>query len=45
MRDALDHVFNHQTHHRGQVSQILDEMGVAHDFSNLILGAEIPAGS
>ena len=25
--DALDHVFNHQTHHRGQVSQILDELG------------------
>jgi uncharacterized damage-inducible protein DinB len=45
LRDALDHMFNHQTHHRGQVSQILDEMGVAHDFSNLILGAEIPAGS
>ena len=42
---AVSHFFNHQTHHRGQVSQILDEMGVAHDFSNLILGAEIPAGS
>jgi uncharacterized damage-inducible protein DinB len=33
---ALDHVFNHQTHHRGQVSQILDELGVEHDFSNLL---------
>jgi uncharacterized damage-inducible protein DinB len=43
MRDALDHVFNHQTHHRGQVSQILDEMGIAHDFSNLFAAAEIPA--
>jgi uncharacterized damage-inducible protein DinB len=41
-RDALDHVFNHQTHHRGQVSQILDEMGIVHDFSNLIAVAEIP---
>lgn len=45
LRDALDHMFNHQTHHRGQISQILDEMGVTHDFSNLILAAEIPAGS
>jgi uncharacterized damage-inducible protein DinB len=36
LRDAVDHVFNHQTHHRGQVSQILDELGVEHDFSNLI---------
>jgi uncharacterized damage-inducible protein DinB len=35
-RDALDHVFNHQTHHRGQLSQILDEMGVEHDYSNLL---------
>jgi uncharacterized damage-inducible protein DinB len=41
-RDALDHVFNHQTHHRGQVSQILDELGVKHDFSNLMDSAEIP---
>jgi uncharacterized damage-inducible protein DinB len=45
LRDALDHMFNHQTHHRGQVSHILDDMGVAHDFSNLILVAELPAGS
>jgi uncharacterized damage-inducible protein DinB len=43
--DVLDHVFNHQTHHRGQVSQLLDEMGVVHDFSNLISAAEIPAES
>jgi uncharacterized damage-inducible protein DinB len=40
--DALDHVFNHQTHHRGQISQILDELGVEHDWSNLIGVAEIP---
>jgi uncharacterized damage-inducible protein DinB len=38
--DAADHVFNHQTHHRGQISQILDELGVAHDFSNLLDAAE-----
>jgi uncharacterized damage-inducible protein DinB len=42
-RDAADHVFNHQTHHRGQISQILDELGIAHDFSNLIGVAESPA--
>jgi uncharacterized damage-inducible protein DinB len=42
LRDALDHVFNHQAHHRGQVSQILDELGIAHDWSNLIGSAEIP---
>ncbi|HUV07668.1 MAG TPA: DinB family protein, partial [Spirochaetia bacterium] len=32
---VLLHVFNHQTHHRGQISQILDSHGVEHDFSNL----------
>jgi uncharacterized damage-inducible protein DinB len=26
-------LFVHGTHHRGQISQILDEMGVEHDFS------------
>jgi uncharacterized damage-inducible protein DinB len=41
-RDALDHVFNHQTHHRGQVSQILDELGVEHDWSNIIGVADVP---
>jgi uncharacterized damage-inducible protein DinB len=41
-RDAFDHVFNHQTHHRGQVSQVLDELGVEHDWSNLIGVAEAP---
>lgn len=43
LREALDHVFNHQTHHRGQISQILDELGIAHDYSNLIGAAESPA--
>jgi uncharacterized damage-inducible protein DinB len=42
LREAVDHVFNHQTHHRGQGSQILDELKVEHDFSNLIGVAEIP---
>ena len=43
LREALDHVFNHQTHHRGQVSQILDEMGILHDYSNLIGAAGTPS--
>jgi len=42
LRDAVDHFFNHQTHHRGQVSQILDELGVKHDYSNLIGVAQLP---
>jgi uncharacterized damage-inducible protein DinB len=29
-------MFNHQTHHRGQIAQILDEEGVANDYSNLV---------
>ena len=32
----LLHMFNHQTHHRGQVAQVLDEHGVENDVSNLI---------
>lgn len=32
----LTHVFNHQTHHRGSIAQILDENGVENDFSNLL---------
>jgi uncharacterized damage-inducible protein DinB len=43
-RDALDHVFNHQTHHRGQISQILDVLGAKHDYSNLIDVAQAPSG-
>jgi uncharacterized damage-inducible protein DinB len=42
LRDAVEHVFNHQTHHRGQISQILDELGVKHDYSNLIGVAPVP---
>ena len=34
---ALMHMFNHQTHHRGQVSQILDQLKIENDFSNIIL--------
>jgi uncharacterized damage-inducible protein DinB len=29
-------MFNHQTHHRGQVAQVLDEHGIENDVSNLI---------
>ena len=28
----------HGTHHRGQISQILDEMGIDHNFSGLDVG-------
>ncbi len=45
MHEALDHVFNHQTHHRGQVSQILDELGIEHDYSNLVGCAAAPGES
>ena len=33
---ALIHIFNHETHHRGQVSQILDQLKIDNDFSNMI---------
>ena len=33
---VLMHLFNHQTHHRGAISQILDENEVKNDYSNLI---------
>jgi uncharacterized damage-inducible protein DinB len=32
----LLHMFNHETHHRGQIAQVLDERGVANDYSNLV---------
>ena len=34
--EILIHMFNHQTHHRGEISQILDESGIDNDFSNMI---------
>lgn len=30
------HLLNHRTHHRGAISQILDENGVENDYSNLM---------
>lgn len=34
--EILMHVLNHATHHRGQISQILDERGIENDYSNLV---------
>jgi uncharacterized damage-inducible protein DinB len=33
----LLHLFNHQTHHRGQVAALLDQAGVVNDYSSLAL--------
>ena len=33
---TLLHLFNHQTHHRGQVAALLDQFGIENDYSNLI---------
>ena len=33
---AMIHFFNHQTHHRGQISNILDDLQVENNYSNLI---------
>ena len=33
---AMAHFFNHQTHHRGQISAILDEMNIENNYSNMI---------
>ena len=33
---TLLHWFNHQTHHRGQISVLLDMVGVDHDFSSVL---------
>ena len=32
---GLLHLFNHQTHHRGQISQILDAQKIEHDYSGI----------
>lgn len=39
---ALMHMFNHETHHRGQIAEILDEMGVENDYSNINVTLEQP---
>ncbi|OGP82384.1 MAG: hypothetical protein A2Z08_03165 [Deltaproteobacteria bacterium RBG_16_54_11] len=33
---VLLHMFNHQTHNRGQIAVILDQMGVDNDYSGMI---------
>jgi uncharacterized damage-inducible protein DinB len=33
---TLLHWFNHQTHHRGQVSVLLDLIGIDHDYSSML---------
>ena len=33
---VLLHCFNHQTHHRGQVAQLLDGFGVPNDYSTML---------
>lgn len=33
---VLLHLFNHQTHHRGSVSILLDQLGIENDYSNLL---------
>ncbi len=33
----LNQIFVHGTHHRGQISQILDELKIEHDFSSIDL--------
>nr|MDO8109079.1 DinB family protein [Candidatus Sigynarchaeota archaeon] len=32
---VLLHIFNHETHHRGVISTLLDQMGVENDYSNV----------
>jgi uncharacterized damage-inducible protein DinB len=33
---AFIHIFNHQTHHRGQIALILDQLSIENDYSNII---------
>jgi uncharacterized damage-inducible protein DinB len=33
---VLLHMFNHQTHNRGQIAMILDQMGVENDYSGML---------
>ena len=38
MGDLLLHVFNHQTHHRGQVSTLLYQAGVDVGVTDMVVG-------
>lgn len=33
---SILHMFNHDTHHRGQISLVLDQKGIENDYSNMI---------
>jgi uncharacterized damage-inducible protein DinB len=33
---AYMHVFNHQTHHRGQIAAVLDQLKIDNDYSNIV---------
>jgi len=33
---AMVHFFNHQTHHRGMISNILDNLNIENNYSNMI---------
>lgn len=37
---CVTHMFNHQTHHRGQISQMLNEAGIAPPVSDLVFMPE-----
>jgi len=38
--DIVAQIINHTTHHRGQLSQILDELGIEHDIGGILVYAE-----
>ena len=38
MGDLLLHVFNHQTHHRGQVSTLLYQAGIDIGVTDMVVG-------
>jgi len=42
--DIVTQYQNHTAHHRGQLSQLLDELGVEHDIGGLLMFAEEVAG-
>ena len=41
--EMLLQILNHATHHRGQISQILDHQGIEHDYSSLMPLFEEPS--
>lgn len=43
LNDILTQYMNHCTHHRGQLSQVLDELGVEHDIGSVWAFTEVAA--